>query len=538
MAENDLMPDINVEDLPKLKSGITWDKVFGNSGQVTPMGAAALAHHITFDDSSPDYIQGQKQMDLLTPKLPNSQDSFYDSNGPVLRRRENIASTPDQINSTVVGNQITPISQAPPNNLLPIDSHLQDKYKDLLVNPPQHSDFHESPFHHFTDVLEGKGIDNQQPYQDAMEDYKAKVGGLQTQFTQQATQQKTKAEADKDEAMAANYQNSANTNKYLLAHINHPGYDENRLSAEQQIDMLSKQLSDPSLPDEAKASIQGQIDLIKQNHQDFKTSGSMTPFKTWLSDPDKYKDWVKANEKAHAGSATQTYAMVRLMGEIANYYPQLGPMIPQIVKRAGLTPPEGVDFGQGIPGQPQNDAGEQIGLKMPEAPTTAVRTRGQMAGDVLNRIPDIETKLKAVESRLGPLEGRYTDIRASTGANDPEFLALKDNLETTASAFSRLHLNTEKGLAPFFEMLNPGKMTPDNIREGLKAIQDWSKEYKYSGSGKQPNLKPEDDESNLSIPNQDEKVFPSARVSEYAKQKGISTIKARKEIKDAGYTIK
>lgn len=222
-------------------------------------------------------------------------------------------------------------------------------------------------------------------------------------------------------------------------------------------------------------------------YKPYKALGNMTPLQLFLQDPKKFSEYMQAMKKDAMGSK---YAMVRLLGEVANYYPGLGPLIPQALEQAGLKLPPGMEKIDFLAGQPRSSTtGERIGLRMPESPTGTVRTRGQMAQDVLQRLPAIEPMIERLdkEGKLGPGAGRINDlITGKIGAGDPEFKQLADQLETTASAFSRLHLNTEKGLQPFFQMLNSGKLTAANLRAGLKTIKDWSETYARTGAGNQP----------------------------------------------------
>lgn len=222
-------------------------------------------------------------------------------------------------------------------------------------------------------------------------------------------------------------------------------------------------------------------------YKPYKALGNMTPLQLFLQDPQKFAEYMQAMKKDAMGSK---YAMVRLLGEVANYYPGLGPLIPQALEQAGLKLPPGMEKMDFLAGQPRSfTTGERIGLRMPEAPTGTVRTRGQMAQDVLQRLPEIEPMIEKLdkEGKLGPGAGRINDlITGKIGAGDPEFKQLANQLETTASAFARLHLNTEKGLQPFFQMLNSGKLTAANLRAGLKTIRDWSQTYARTGAGNQP----------------------------------------------------
>ena len=246
---------------------------------------------------------------------------------------------------------------------------------------------------------------------------------------------------------------------------------------------LQQILADPETSPEIKESTQKELDSLQSTKTT--TQGVKTPFQLWRTDPKAYEEWVKASAKNRPGM--QVYAMVRLMDQIYKYNPSLAPMIPDILKKAGIEPPQGVDFSAIPEGQPLSEEGKPIGLAMPEAPTPTIRTRGQMAEDVISQLPKIESFLTNEEKlgKLGPIMGRWQEfLSGKYGADDPDYRDLRNNLETLASAFSRYHLNTEAGLKPFFDMMDAGKMTPDNIRSAVNSVRSWSESYKYTGSGR------------------------------------------------------
>lgn len=231
---------------------------------------------------------------------------------------------------------------------------------------------------------------------------------------------------------------------------------------------------------------------IQQHQGDYtpdKSMGGMTPFGLWMKDPHRFAEWIDANKK---NTGLGTYAMVRLLTEAYRNDPRLLAVLPEIFKNMGMPMPPGVNISGPPPGQPREPGtGQPIGLAQPEAPTPTIRTRGQMAQDALLRLPDIRQSIENLQGELGPVQGRWNEfMTGKVGAPNEKFAKLRDNLEFLAGAITRLHLNTEKGLQPFMNMMSAGKMSPENLKAALNAVEDWSKTYAYTGSGNQPRLAP------------------------------------------------
>lgn len=208
-------------------------------------------------------------------------------------------------------------------------------------------------------------------------------------------------------------------------------------------------------------------------------------------DPAAQAEWGRKYDELAAKKGGQTglgaYAMVRLLDWATKYQPQLLPMLPQILKGAGLNVPPGVDV-SGIPaGMPRDNSGNPIGTAMPEAPTQQTRSRGQFAeSGVTDQLPRINKEIDALGDELGPVAGRYNEFMAGTvGADNPKFTKLRTGLQNIATAWMRLHANSD-GARQEFEAALARAKTPANLKAALESIGEQAADYVKRGKGNQP----------------------------------------------------
>lgn len=198
------------------------------------------------------------------------------------------------------------------------------------------------------------------------------------------------------------------------------------------------------------------------------------------------RGFLPPNQGHGFGSA---YAAARLLDMAYRYDPRLVPTALHAVDTAmghNMALPSGQ-----APGQPQDASGRPIGLAMPAAPTAQTRNRGQMAQDVLARLPVIRQEIGALQAQgeLGPAMGRWNDFwRGKIGAGNPGFTRLRANLTALTSAFAKAHLNTEKGLEEFNGLANAGKMDAKTLNAALDSLQGWARLYAAAGEGKPPKV--------------------------------------------------
>ncbi len=113
-------------------------------------------------------------------------------------------------------------------------------------------------------------------------------------------------------------------------------------------------------------------------------------FKPPASKQDTYHEWLESHpngtyddfqkdvqqiKKAAAGpSGMSIYGLSRMMNMAYEMDPRLIPILPSLMKEAGINT-SGLNLEGPAPGQPRNEAGNPIGIRMPESPTGATRGR-------------------------------------------------------------------------------------------------------------------------------------------------------------------
>ena len=198
----------------------------------------------------------------------------------------------------------------------------------------------------------------------------------------------------------------------------------------------------------------------------------------------------KPKDKAMQGALGQ-YAPVRLLTSLMQtayrdnpaLLPVLKPLMSKIMAQYGG---EGAaETMAAIPaGQPENSEGAPIGLSMPEAPTGATRSRGQFAESVLPSMEDAKTEIANLGDQLGPMAGRYNELATSKiGAYGPEFTGLQTTLHNVATAWMRLHANSDAARQDFINQLRAAQ-SPENLVAALDSIEKQAKDYVNQGKGR------------------------------------------------------
>src|SRR6185312_14001153 len=122
-------------------------------------------------------------------------------------------------------------------------------------------------------------------------------------------------------------------------------------------------------------------------------TGKPDAYHEWLaSHPNgAYDDFLKDTQNAKGAghpSGMSIYGLARMMQMAYDTDPRLVPLIPSLINQAGIQTPAGFSLQGPAAGQPHDDQGQPIGLRMPESPTTATRARGQFAeSGVTDQIP-------------------------------------------------------------------------------------------------------------------------------------------------------
>lgn len=277
--------------------------------------------------------------------------------------------------------------------------------------------------------------------------------------------------------------------------------------------LLKDPKSTPEQKKNAKRSLETLTDVLSKVHP-----GNQL-YNDWKKQhPDgTVEQWYEMLQKGRR-TGMQVYSMIRLMDQIYKYNPQLAPMIPEILKDAGVTLPEGMDF-SGIPtGQPLNEEGQPIGLAMPEAPTTTTRNRGQLAQGMLPEIQRIKKMLVDYKDILGPAMGRWNEFMTGTlgGYDDPDFPKYEEfrtAMIYLTSGAAKAHLGTQIAVKDFEDAAKAGRMTPEILNAFVNEVEKWSRTYSEQGKGRPPR------EGGISI-------------KDFAKAAGISSLEASKKFRD------
>jgi hypothetical protein len=204
-------------------------------------------------------------------------------------------------------------------------------------------------------------------------------------------------------------------------------------------------------------------------------------------------DFVPTN-KAMQGALGQ-YAPVRMLTSLMQMaYKEnpalltaIKPLAERIMSQYGGGA-QSADIMTAVPeGQPQNDQGASIGTAMPEAPTGATRSRGQFAESVLPSIDNAQAEIKKLGPSLGPMAGRYNELATSKiGAYGPEFAGLQTTLHNVATAWMRLHANSDAAREDFINQLRAAQ-SPENLAAVLSSIDEQAKHYVAQGKGRTAN---------------------------------------------------
>lgn len=199
----------------------------------------------------------------------------------------------------------------------------------------------------------------------------------------------------------------------------------------------------------------------------------------------------KPSDKAMQGVLGQ-YAPVRLLQGLLNtayndnpaLLPLVGQLAKQIMGQYGVNPGQAQEVMGGTPeGQPQNETGGTIGLRMPEAPTGTTRTRGQFAGELIPTMEQASKEIDSLGDQLGPFMGRISDlVTGKIGAYGPKFSGLQTDMHNIATGWGRAHGNSEKVMEAFYNDLNSAK-DPANLKEKLIHYVQQAKIYKGVGEG-------------------------------------------------------
>lgn len=220
-------------------------------------------------------------------------------------------------------------------------------------------------------------------------------------------------------------------------------------------------------------------------------------FHEWLSDPQKYESFMKSMSGAKSsmkgaygqfGPAFLAYHMLnQAYGENPALLPILAPVIAKMFASAGepMSPNAVTTLATPPVDQPLSpETGAPIGNKMPGAPTGSTRSRAQFAlSGVLQEIPPVQAQIKSLSGELGPVQGRWNEfMTGKVGADNPRLSGLRTSLKNIATAWMRLHANSESAREEFENVLARSKTAGDLIAN-LNAIGQQAQNYYHQELG-------------------------------------------------------
>jgi hypothetical protein len=122
-------------------------------------------------------------------------------------------------------------------------------------------------------------------------------------------------------------------------------------------------------------------------------------------------------------------------------------------------------------------------------PTVQGRNRAEASRVVSALLPEIDKMVSLDNKKLGAISGRVSDFAAGKiGENDPAYIYLKQLSELAKSGTAMMHLglrgaaSVQSNANKFLDAFNTGKMSPDNIRAGIRAVKLLTKEYAEEGN--------------------------------------------------------
>ena len=185
------------------------------------------------------------------------------------------------------------------------------------------------------------------------------------------------------------------------------------------------------------------------------------------------------------GSFGPAFAATRTLMAAYNENPALLPVLaPMLAKLLAPGDPNAEKIFASVPnGQPQDAAGNALGLRMPGSPTGATRTRGQFAEQVGATMQAALKEIGANSDQLGPFMGRISDLYTSkVGAYGPQYSALQTDLHNIATGWGRLHGNSVETMKQFNDDLNTAK-DPANLIAKLQRYKEQADIYSKGGQG-------------------------------------------------------
>ncbi|MDE1941297.1 MAG: hypothetical protein KGI66_04215, partial [Patescibacteria group bacterium] len=121
-------------------------------------------------------------------------------------------------------------------------------------------------------------------------------------------------------------------------------------------------------------------------------------------------------------------------------------------------------------------SGARVGAQEKSARDTA-----QVA---LQALPDMQTEMDQLQTKLGPLGGRTMEIGAKIGKTDPTYISLRENADLVISALSKVHFGARgswQWLQDFKKNLAVGSLSYGDLQAGMKTTTQWLQRYAALG---------------------------------------------------------
>lgn len=185
-------------------------------------------------------------------------------------------------------------------------------------------------------------------------------------------------------------------------------------------------------------------------------------------------EFVKTHPGASIAQAQKAYELNKQL-----------PAQPQAPPHALMFGPDGVAF-EAKPGMtiPKGSQTAQ-GVNTVNTGTSTTRTMREMAGTVVEQVPDLLNQVENLKAKIGPAKGRWNELWTNkVGLNDPEFAGLDQDLDMFASAIVRTHFggrgseNYREALRKNFRMAQ----SPDDLKARIQHADKWLESYSKMGT--------------------------------------------------------
>lgn len=329
------------------------------------------------------------------------------------------------------------------------------------------------------------------------------VESLSKSGEEQATEQLKRTQASPDYLQAVHgYQPKNYEEKLGLLQAAHP---ERPLPIEQEMARYEQLSNDPNVPEEARKAAKSSFDTLLSVHKKLH-SGTESPYKDWKKEHPEgtVEQWLQSSQRP-------TFPRIEVVndrqGNIIGYNYLQGEVGGGVKSRfisagAGGAPLEG-----GV---------------IPPKPTASILTQGMRSQMIQPQVEALNTQVQQLAPMLGPYEGRLNDVLASRiGTTVKGIPALQMNLKLFATALMQAHGLRGESYEKALEQYLTTAQTSQNLTERINAADTWLQGYagRVGGGDIQ------------------DKVATQEDINEYAKQAGISTMKAKRLFLDQGYKI-